>query len=160
MEENWHHIDNVQNLISPSLLVFPDRIRSNIKKMIEIAGDPKKLRPHIKTHKIAELIEMQLAEGIDKFKCATIAEAELLAICEAPDILLAMQPVGINIRRFFTLIKSYPNSNFSTIIDNSTSLYQIIAVGQKNNIIVDLWVDINNGMNRTGIIPGKKAIEL
>ena len=160
MAENWYHIDNIQSVISPSLFVFPDRIQSNIRRMIKIAGAPEKLRPHIKTHKIAELIEMQLAEGIDKFKCATIAEAELLATCEAPDILLAMQPVGINIQRFFALIKSYPNSIFSTIIDNSTSLNEIIAIARKNNIIVDLWIDINNGMNRTGIAPGKKAIEL
>jgi len=41
--------------------------------------------------------------GINKFKCATISETEMVAGCGAPDILLALQPVGPNIARFFKL---------------------------------------------------------
>ena len=98
---NWYEINRVEDVISPALVVYPDRIEANIKMMIQIAGGTDSLRPHIKTHKIAEIINLQLKHGINKFKCATIAEATLLAKCDAPDILLAMQPVGINIHRFF-----------------------------------------------------------
>ena len=94
-DKNWYQINNVEDIISPSLVVFPKRIEANIKLMIQIAGGTDSLRPHIKTHKIAEIINMQLNHGITKFKCATIAEAELLAKCGAQDILLAMQPTGI-----------------------------------------------------------------
>ena len=75
-------------------MVYPDRIEKNIQLMVEMTGTPEQLRPHIKTHKTKEIIEMQMAYEIHKFKCATIAEAELLGQCGAKDILVAIQPVG------------------------------------------------------------------
>ena len=112
MEHKWYEIISPESIISPSLLVFPSRIEENIKAMINISGDVKKLRPHIKTYKIKEIIQLQINYGINKFKCATIAEAELLAMCKVKDVLLAMQPVGSNISRLFELIKKYPDCKF------------------------------------------------
>lgn len=157
---NWFDIDTVEGVISPALVVYPDRIEANIKMMIQIAGGTDSLRPHIKTHKIAEIINLQLKHGITKFKCATIAEAELLAKCDAPDILLAMQPVGINIHRFFELIVQYPNSSFSTIVDNEEIMLKMDTIASEKKLMVSLWLDINNGMNRTGITPNNKAVLL
>ncbi|NJB71118.1 D-serine deaminase-like pyridoxal phosphate-dependent protein [Saonia flava] len=151
---------NTENVISPSLLVYPDIIEYNIQLMIKIAGGSNFLRPHIKTHKIGEIIQLQLAYGITKFKCATIAEAELLAQCNVKDILLAMQPVGANVARFFTLLKQYPNSKFSTIIDNTASLKEIAHLASSKNIKIPIWLDVNCGMDRTGIIPDEKAVKL
>src|SRR5690606_34480936 len=118
------------------------------------------LRPHIKTHKTAEIIELQLRQGIHKFKCATIAEAELLGICGANDILLALQPVGPNIDRFFGLISEFPNSTFSTIVDNAQIVDTIANIAKGKGIRIPLWLDINNGMNRSGIPPNADAVEL
>ena len=87
MDKDWYRINNVEDIPSPSLVVFPSRIEENIKLMIKIAGGTKKLRPHIKTHKIAEIIKMQIDHDITKFKCATLSEAKLLAECNAKDIL-------------------------------------------------------------------------
>jgi len=154
---NWYEINNVEDLISPSLILYPDRIETNVKLMIQIAGGTDSLRPHIKTHKIAEIINLQLKYGITKFKCATIAEAELLAKCGAQDILLAMQPVGVNINRFCDLIEKFPNSLFSTIVDNEDSIIKINAIASQKQLLISLWLDINNGMNRTGIMPNNEA---
>ena len=57
--------------------------------MIDIAGDVARLRPHCKTHKMAAVTRMELELGITKHKCATLAEAEMLAECGVRDILLA-----------------------------------------------------------------------
>ena len=157
-KRKWYEINDVENIISPSLLVYPDRIEKNIQTMIAIAGGIEFLRPHIKTHKMAEVIEMQLKYGITKFKCATISEAELLARNGAKDILLAMQPVGMHINRFFELISKFPNSKFSTIVDNEKIIQEIGTVAKANGIVVSLWLDINNGMNRTGVLPNKQAV--
>jgi len=156
----WYEINNPQGVISPSLLVYPDRIKKNIEMMIKIAVGTEFLRPHIKTHKIAEIVHLQLDYGITKFKCATIAEAELLAKCGVVDILLAMQPVGMNIVRFFELIQQYTDSKFSTIVDNSHSINEISEFAFTKGIVIPIWLDINNGMNRTGIQPTSKAVEL
>ena len=115
MDKDWYRINNVEDIPSPSLVVFPRRIEENIKLMIKIAGGTEKLRPHIKTHKIAEIIKMQLTHGITKFKCATLSAAELLAKCNVKDILLAMQLTGANVNRYIELMQEYPKSSFSTI---------------------------------------------
>lgn len=160
MNKNWYKIDDTKDVISPSLLVYPDRIEENIRRMIDIAGGTEYLRPHIKTYKMAEIIQLQLKYGIHQFKCATITEAELLAESGAHDVLLAIQPVGANIARFLKLMKTYPSVQFSTLVDNYKTLKEINDDALENNVMASLFLDINNGMNRTGIWPGAKALEL
>jgi len=147
---NWYEISDTTNLISPSLLVYPDRIEKNIEEMKSIVDDVQRLRPHIKTHKTAEIITLQMQHGIQNFKCATIAEAELLGICGVDEILLAMPLVGANI----------PNAGFSTLVDSVKALEEIAAVASEKKISIQLWMDINVGMNRTGIVPNEKAAAL
>ena len=53
MSDPWYKIANTDEVNSPALLVYPDRIEANIRKMIEIAGSADRLRPHVKTHKMA-----------------------------------------------------------------------------------------------------------
>jgi len=159
-DQDWYKIEDAETVITPSLVVYPDRIEANIKTMIALAGGTQFLRPHVKTYKMAEVITLQMDYGIFKFKCATIAEAELLASCGAKDILLAMQPVGVNIDRYFNLMDQYPQSEFSTIVDNHNSIRKIANSASVKSIKVSLWLDINNGMNRTGVSPGVEALEL
>ncbi len=157
---DWYALKDPSSLQSPCLLVYPERIEKNIEKMIEMAGDADTLRPHIKTHKCAEIIEMQMAKGIRKFKCATIAEAELLASCGADDILLAMQPVGANIGRYVNLIESFPQNRFSTLVDNIATAEELARAAQEAGIEIGLFLDLNTGMDRTGIKPDTKAVDL
>ncbi len=159
-EDQWYSITHTDTLISPSLLVYPDRINYNIDTMLRMAGGPENLRPHVKTHKNAEIIGMQMEKGITKFKCATIAEAELLGDCGAADVLLAMQPVGANQERYVQLIKMYPDVQFSTLVDNRTTTDQLAKLAEQNGITLFLYIDLNVGMNRTGIVPKKEALEL
>ena len=160
INKEWYKITDPDDIITPALLVYPDRIERNIRTMIAMAGGTQNLRPHIKTHKTAEIVQLQLKYGITNFKCATIAEAELLANCGAKDILLALQPVGPNLDRFFKLIAKFSKSTFSTIVDDLGIIVQIAKIGRNKGIRVPLWLDINNGMNRSGIVPNVKAAEL
>ncbi|MEX0290886.1 MAG: D-TA family PLP-dependent enzyme [Flavobacteriaceae bacterium] len=160
MSQNWYTLDKTADVISPSLLVYPDRIEKNIQHMIAVAGDIGKLRPHIKTHKTAEIVKMQMAHGIHKFKCATITEADLLGSCKARDVLLAMQPVGANVDRFFNLIERYPKTEFSTIVDSELCVEIIGKKAEEKQIRVGLFLDLNTGMNRTGIVPNISALNL
>jgi len=157
LNDSWYKIDNADEVTSPSLLIYPDRIEANIKKAINIAGGADRLRPHVKTHKMSEVIRLQMKYGIYKFKCATISEAEMVAGCGASDILLAMQPVGPNIDRFFKLKKTFINAKISCIADNDEIIIQLSDMARKTNLETHVWLDINNGMNRTGVMPGKKA---
>jgi D-serine deaminase-like pyridoxal phosphate-dependent protein len=158
--KSWHLVNEVNEVTSPSLLIYPERIEANIKKMIEIAGGVDRLRPHVKTHKMSEIIRLQMKHGINKFKCATISEAEMVAECGAPDILLAIQPVGPNIERFFKLKQKFSSLKISCIADNEEIIIQLSDMERKTGLETHVWLDINSGMNRTGVIPGEKAAKL
>jgi D-serine deaminase-like pyridoxal phosphate-dependent protein len=145
---------------SPALLVFPSLVKKNIAEMIRMVGDVNRLRPHIKTHKTAEGIRLMMEAGINKFKCATIAEAELLAVTGAKDVLLAHQPVGPRIERLQQLCIQYPHTQFSTITDNPEAANCIAEVFEKHSQSIGVYIDINVGMNRTGIAPDETALAL
>lgn len=156
----WYEIRNAVDIPSPALLVYPARIEKNIGRMLQIAEDTDRLRPHVKTYKMAPVIEMQMNSGIRKFKCSTIAEAELTARCGAAQVLLALQPVGPQIPRFLGLVNAFPDTAFSAIVDSGEIIQQICELVRKAGTDVTLWLDIDNGMHRTGVAPGEKAFEL
>jgi D-serine deaminase-like pyridoxal phosphate-dependent protein len=158
--DTWYRIDNPDEVNSPALLVYPHRVESNIMKMIATAGNPEMLRPHVKTHKMPEIVRLQMKYGINKFKCATIAEAEMTAACGAKDILVAYQPVGPNIRRFFDLKKKFPGTKISCIADCEDVIRQLSLNAVRNRAETFVWLDINVGMNRTGVAPGESAARL
>lgn len=156
---NWYIVNNINEIDSPALLVYENRAKENIQLLQSIVGDNTRLRPHIKTNKMAEVCSMMLNAGISKFKCATIAEAEMLAIINAPDVLLAYQPVGPKVSRLVNLIKAYPATRFSCLVDNEQSASLINNAAAASQLILNVFIDLNIGMNRTGITsPDAKAL--
>ena len=127
-------VRNSVRLPSPALLFFEDAIRANIDMAIKIAGSSGRLRPHVKTHKTAELAAMAMARGILKFKCATIAEAEMLARAQAPDILLSYTLVGRNAERLIELVLKYPHAKFSTLTDNLEVAHVLNTLAEKAKV--------------------------
>ncbi len=77
-------------LLSPSLLIDRALVRRNLETMIALARGVDRLRPHVKTHKMAEIVRMAERMGIRKHKCATIAEAEMVALAGGTDVLLVL----------------------------------------------------------------------
>jgi len=98
---------------------------------------------------------MMLKAGFSKYKCATIAEAEMLAMIDAPDVLLAYQPVGPKINRLLNLAEAYPKTLFSCLIDSEINATAIDEACRKKNITLNVFIDLNVGMNRTGILAEK-----
>ena len=151
---DWFTIKNIDAIDSPALVIYKDQVIENIqllKGMVE--GKVEQLRPHVKTNKIAEVCSMMLDGGITKFKCATIAEAEMLAMIKAPDVLLSYQPVGPKAKRLAALVEKYPATKFSTVIDNIHAAEYLSQVFSEKKLFINLFIDLNTGMNRTGIIP-------
>ena len=159
-KNNWYEVEDIDQLDSPSLVIYPDRVKENIRVLKSMIDDLNRLRPHVKTHKTKEATFLQMEAGIQKFKCATIAEAEMLGMCKAPDVLLAYQPIGPKLQRFVALIKKYPGTKFSCLVDNIPVAKQMADIFASNEIIAPLFIDLNVGMNRTGIEAGEAAIQL
>jgi len=153
-EKNWYEVENADEYDSPALLVYPERIKKNIGRLLE-SVDAERIRPHVKTNKMVEVCRMMLDAGIKKFKAATIAEAEMLAISKAPDVLLAYPPYGPKIHRFIRLIQKYPATGFSCLVDHLTGAQALSAEFVRAGLQAQVYIDLNLGMNRTGILPEK-----
>jgi D-serine deaminase-like pyridoxal phosphate-dependent protein len=160
MSNNWYLIEHINELDSPALVVYPQRVKENIGTLKSMIDDVQRLRPHIKTNKTKEATQLMMEAGINKFKCATIAEAELLGLSGARDVLLAYQPVGPKLQRFLHLTQQYPSTRYACLVDNTTSARDIAAAFAKAGTTALVYVDLNVGQNRTGIAPGEAAIAL
>jgi D-serine deaminase-like pyridoxal phosphate-dependent protein len=147
-------------ILSPSLLFYEELIHRNISQAIQIAGDSNRLRPHVKTHKTREIVRMEMALGVTRHKAATIAEAEMLAGCGVPDVLLAYPMVGPNCARLALLAVRFPGCRFSTIIDDLGCARQLSSAMVGVGVELDVLIDLDCGQHRTGIAPGPDAIAL
>src|SRR5438067_1271515 len=111
--DSRYTVTDTSSVYTPALLFYKDLIRHNIAECLELAGGPERLRPHCKTHKTREIIHLLLDAGVIRHKCATLAEAELLAGCGVTDVLLAYPIVGPNCRRLAALIEAFPDCWFT-----------------------------------------------
>ena len=157
---DWYTIKNEDDIDSPALLVYKDRVIDNIRKVLTMVRQPEQLRPHVKTHKIREVCILMMNFGIKKFKAATIAEAEMLGMAGAEDVILAYQPIKTKFIRLLKLIRKYPGTNYSCLVDNfeSATLFSDLYSGfdeVKGGERLQVFIDLNVGMDRTGIDPAK-----
>jgi D-threonine aldolase len=150
---NWFTAKNADQVDTPALLIFPDRVKENIRILQKFVPDVNRLRPHVKTNKCPQVCQLMLDAGMTRFKCATIAEAEMLGQLKANDVLLAYQPLGPKVLRLLDLIETFPSTKFSCLVDNLEAAIFLADVALKANKIVDVFIDLNVGMNRTGIRP-------
>ena len=153
-------LKETESMPSPCLWVDRAAAKRNIGQMITQAGNAGRLRPHIKTHKMREIIEMQVAAGIDKCKAATLSEARIAAEGNCRDVLLAHQPVGPKAVQLAELIDQFPGTVFSTIADDPAAFQEIAAQAGNRERPLAVWIDVDCGMHRTGVGFGTKLAEL
>jgi D-serine deaminase-like pyridoxal phosphate-dependent protein len=147
-------------VFSPALVFYPELIRRNIARVVEMAGGPDRLRPHVKTHKTREIARLLLAAGATRHKCATIAEAEMLATAGAPDVLVAYPLVGPNPARLAELARKYPDTAFSCLIDHPEPTRALSVAAAAAGVTVGVVLDLDVGQHRTGIAVGDDALSL
>lgn len=153
-------IADTSAIFSPALLFFKDLIRDNLAHAIELAGGPDRLRLHVKTHKTPQVIQMELACGLRKHKCATLAEAEMVARCGPADALISYPMVGPNCARLARLVRAYPQTRFSVTVDHPAAAEALSAAVTKEGVTIDVLLDVDIGQHRTGIAPGPEAVAL
>jgi len=155
MEASAYALENADDLISPALIYYKDIILDNTRRIIQMAGGPQRLWPHVKSHKAAGMIKMQIDLGITRFKCATVAEAEMTAEAgggAAPlEIILAYPLVGPNISRYLRLAQAYPQTVFYAIGDSFECLSLLAKEADERGMIMNVLIDADIGMHRTGV---------
>ena len=141
-----YRIEDVDDVLTPALVIYPEIIASNVQCTLRLlGGNADRWRAHIKTAKLGYTLRMLLQLGVRNFKCATTLE--LMTACEsgAADILLAYPVMGANALRARELADQFPGVQISVLAENDEQLQQ--WSGSR----VGVFLDINPGMNRTGI---------
>lgn len=157
MSAALYDIADTAEIISPGLVIFRDLVEKNLDEMIRIAGSVSRLRPHCKTHKMREIVELQLARGISKHKCATLAEAEMLAEAGVKDIFWAYNPVGPNIRRVARFLERFPEVALAVTADHPAPLAALGDCLAAEGRSVSVLLDLDSGQHRTGVPAGPAA---
>lgn len=153
MKNHGYEIKDTDAIITPALIYYKDIIAENLDKMVSVAGDARRLWPHVKSHKMEALVRLQIEKGITKFKCATIAEAEMVAACGAEEAVIAYPLIGPNVDRFLDLCQAFLETRFWAIGDDLASLKTLSDKACERNRKVHTLIDVNMGTNRTGVRP-------
>lgn len=146
-----YHFSGEDGIASPQLVYYRDIIEENIDRMIAIAGGAERLWPHVKSHKMKDLVRLQMEKGIRRFKCATVAEAEMVASAGADALILAYPLVGPNVSRFAALVEAYPAVKMYAIEDSTPAIEQLSALAQQKQTVYSVLMDVDMGMQRTGV---------
>jgi D-serine deaminase-like pyridoxal phosphate-dependent protein len=142
-------VSGMEDVMTPALVVYPEIIASNLERTVELlGGDADRWRVHIKTAKLGYTVRMMVERGIRNFKCATTLELLTACQCGAADVLLAYPSIGANARRVREIAEEFGRVRISVLAENEEQ------VRQWRGSCVGVFLDINPGMNRTGIEEG------
>jgi len=155
MDDAIYRVHNAEQIATPALLYYKDLIVQNTRNTIKLAGGADRLWPHIKSHKMREMIMLQRSMGISRFKCATIAEMMMVASCGVEHILMAYPLVGPNIERFLRVAKMFPESRFYAVGDDLKQLKCLSDASLAAGVKILALLDVNMGMDRTGVELGR-----
>ena len=139
-------IEGVETLLTPALAIYPEIVDRNIDCTLRLlAGDTNRWRPHLKTAKLGFIMRRLVERGITQAKCSTTLE--LAAACEAgmKDVLMAYPVVGANANRVRDLADDYSDVQVSVLVENR------VQAAAWSGSRVGIFIDVNPGMDRTGI---------
>ncbi|MFT4515100.1 MAG: D-serine deaminase-like pyridoxal phosphate-dependent protein [Planctomycetota bacterium] len=148
----------LEQLQTPALVVYLDRVRDNIRSMIGYAGSPDRWRPHLKTTKMPEVWGELLQAGVRHFKCATTREADVFVTLansheQSTDLLVAYPLRGPALHRLGMIAAQAKHTTMSVLVEDPELLADLPDG-------MGVFVDVNPGMNRTGIPMADEAAVL
>ncbi len=110
-----------------------------------------KLRPHVKTHKTAEIARMQVTPEFSGITVSTLAEAEFFQKAGFEDIVYAFPITPPKLPEAARLTGI--NSKFSILLDHPTTLEAVEAYAKSHAVRFAVWLKVDCGYHRAGVDP-------
>ncbi len=150
----------VEDLDTPALLLDLVACEENLRRMAEFFRRRRcRLRPHFKNHKCPALAQRQLLAGSAAgITCAKLGEAEVLADRGFTDLLIANQVVGR--RKTARLVEVARKSHVKVAVDDLRQVEAISRAAEAGRVTVGVLLEIDIGMGRCGLPPGRPALDL
>jgi D-serine deaminase-like pyridoxal phosphate-dependent protein len=147
------------DLDTPCIVLDLDILEKNLGRMqagATAAG--KNLRPHAKSHKCSLLAKKQIEQGAIGICAAKVSEAEVLVNSGLQGVLVT-GPVASQ-KKAARLVKLLATSpSLMTVVDHAQSIELLDRVLTDAGHAMDVLVDIDVGLQRTGVPPAG-ALEL
>ncbi|HXY04999.1 MAG TPA: DSD1 family PLP-dependent enzyme [Burkholderiaceae bacterium] len=154
--------DLLRDVDTPALIVDLDKCESNIAKLMAAsAGAPVRVRPHAKTHKCVELARRQIAAGAVGVCCQKLGEAEAMLAGQINDVLITNEVVGESkMRRMARVARAFAPARLGVCIDNAEIARQLAKICRTEQVVLDVYVEIDVGQNRGGLAEPRAAAAL
>ena len=150
----------VEELDTPTLTIDLDALEENLDRYQRYYTEHGiGLRPHIKTHKTLAIAAKQMAKGAIGLTCQKIGEAEVMVAGGlAVDILIPFNIVGK--QKLERLVALATQTRLTVAADSEYTIRGLAEAFAKARVPVGVIVEIECGMNRTGVSTPQGALEL
>jgi len=141
-----YELRDIRRVLTPALVIHRDLVAQNIATTLRLLnGDANRWRPHVKTAKLGYTMRMLRDSGVRQFKCATTLELKTACEAGADDVLVAYPVLGPSAARVRDIARDFPAVATSVLVDNADALAAWRGTG------IGVFVDVNPGMDRTGV---------
>ncbi len=150
---------DVNELDTPAAVVDLDRLEANIARLqsyLESHGIAN--RPHIKTHKIPAIAQMQVKAGAHGIACQKIGEAEVMADAGMEDIFLPYNIVGAS--KLARLARLAQRVRISVSADSAFTVHGLSAAAGQAGVELPVMVEFDTGDERCGVPSPQEAADL
>jgi D-serine deaminase-like pyridoxal phosphate-dependent protein len=149
----------ISDLDTPAVLIDLDKLEQNIARLASFAKAQRvNLRPHIKTHKIPQIAQLQLRAGAIGITCQKLGEAEIMAASGLDDILITYPIIGEHKLNRLTQLKQ--SAKVCTVLDSEEAMAPLAAHMQHEALQHEIMIEVNTGLNRCGVLPGEPVLKL
>lgn len=134
------------DIVKPTLLLNIERAKQNISRMVEKAYHQSvRFRPHFKTHQSATIGEWFREAGVTAITVSSVDMAQYFARHGWDDITIAFP---VNLRQVDELNELARSIHLGLLVE---SVETVNYLTHHLTAPVDVWIEIDDGSNRTGI---------
>ncbi len=135
---------------TPCLVIDSEKMMKNITRMAHVASEAGvHLRPHVKTHKVPRIAQMQLASGAVGITVAKVSEAEVMYSGGVQNIFIAYPlVVESKITRAVNLSKKM---DLIVAVDSLVGAKKLSEIATRHNHTLNVRLEVDTGLHRTGV---------
>jgi D-serine deaminase-like pyridoxal phosphate-dependent protein len=142
-----YRLEDLDRILTPALAIYPEIVEANIQTTLRLlGGDANRWRPHVKTAKLGLMMQRLVANGIANFKCSTSLELSTACEAGASDVVVAYPMLGANAARVREISQKFSHVVVSALVEGDSH------IEAWRGSRMGLFIDVNPGMNRTGIV--------
>jgi D-serine deaminase-like pyridoxal phosphate-dependent protein len=146
-------------LDTPALLLDLDRFEANVGRLMSaVSAGGKDWRPHSKGHKAPWIARRQIELGAVGVTCAKVSEAEVMVEGGVSSILIANELAARH--KVERAARLQADAEVMICADDPFHVRLASEVASDLGVEIPMVVDINVGMERTGVAPGRPALEI